>query len=130
MYIIVFFPCVVIVNSRDVPIRSATQLASNESLSSVRVENHELENLFYMLNFPIIVPNVPSCISGSGLNSSGDEGDSLMSEVIICVPYLAHVEFNSGLVLFEITTQEIGCLIQSLEKIPLNRCSINKNCST
>lgn len=63
----------------------------------------------------------------SGLDSSGDEGDSLMSEVVIRAVFLVCAEFNLGLVFLEITERETGCSTQSLEESPLRWCLISTN---
>lgn len=48
------------------------------------------------------------------MDSSGNEVESLISEIVIRVASLARAKFNMGLVLSEIIEREIGFSIQSL----------------
>lgn len=67
------------VNLGDVPVDNALKPASDESSSSLGVENLELVELLYTFNFPILASNASHCSSGSELDSFSDKGDSFMS---------------------------------------------------
>lgn len=67
---------------------------------------------------------MPSGDFGLGLDYFGDEGDSLLSITATRFASLACLEFNFGFVLSKIEYHETSFSIQSLEKIPPNRCSI------
>ncbi|KAI5436339.1 hypothetical protein KIW84_022712 [Lathyrus oleraceus] len=90
------------VNPSDVPINNALGLDSDESPSSVVVENLELLVILYGVDSPIPVHNSPSDRFGSGLYSLRDKDGLLMGEVSTRDASLARIEFNLGLVLSKI----------------------------
>lgn len=55
------------------------------------------------------------CNSRLGLDSSGDDGDSPISDTDIMATSLAHIEYNPCLILYEIREPEMCCCTQSLE---------------
>lgn len=94
------------INPKDVSVNNDHQLTSDGSFSYAGYENPDLVDLFYALKFRISFLNVSRRSSGSGLDSSGDEGDSPISKTAIRDTYLSCTEFNLGLFLFDITTWE------------------------
>lgn len=91
--------CAIMVNPWDVPVNNALEFTSDEYLLSTWVENPELVDLLYILNFHIPVLKASHCDSRLELDFSGLEGDLAMSETTIRVASLAYAEYNLGLVL-------------------------------
>lgn len=89
-------------NSRDVPVVNTLDLENDGPSSSTIVENLKITYLFAALEFSNPVLNVTSDNSRSGLYSSTNKGDSLISDVATYVTSLSRVELNLDLRLLEI----------------------------
>lgn len=93
---------VVMVNLGDVAVNDALELTSEDFSSSARVKNPLFLEIMYGLNSHKHFSNVSHVNSGSGFDSSGGDGDTLMSDISIQTVSLAYVKFIMGLVLYEI----------------------------
>ncbi|CAI8589007.1 unnamed protein product [Vicia faba] len=92
VYVIVPSLHIIIVNPWNVLVNGALELTGEESSLSTGVENPKFLELLYGRNFPILSPDTPPGDSGSGLDSSNDDGDSQMSDIVVCTAFLAHAK--------------------------------------
>lgn len=89
----------IMTNLRNARVNVAHESNSDESSSSIGVENLDLVDIFYEVDPPIHAQNVPNSSSGSGLDFLDDNDDHVVRGTTACVVSLTCAYFNLGIVL-------------------------------